>query len=58
MAPFRLNPSTIARYFYHECERYLRYHATPTCARQARAIREPARAESLMIRTLLDRGYA
>jgi hypothetical protein len=58
MEPFRLNPSTIARYFYHECERYLRYHATPARLRRTQAIPEPAHAESLMTRTLLDRGYA
>ena len=29
MPQFYLSPSRIARYFYHECERYLRYHATP-----------------------------
>jgi len=29
MSHFYLSPSRIARFFYHECERYLRYHATP-----------------------------
>jgi DNA replication ATP-dependent helicase Dna2 len=29
MPLFNLSPSRIARFFYHECERYMRYHATP-----------------------------
>ncbi|WP_157200158.1 hypothetical protein [Methanogenium cariaci] len=29
MIQYNLSPSLIARYFYHNCDRYLRYHATP-----------------------------
>src|SRR5262245_46847012 len=58
MSAFRLSPSYIARYFYHECERYLRYHATPSQARTAQGIPQPERATSLVTQALLDRGYA
>jgi hypothetical protein len=57
MAAFRLSPSTIARFFYHECERYLRYHATPAQVRTAHGIPHPERAKSLVTQALLDRGY-
>ena len=58
MAAFRLSPSHIARYFYHECERYLRYHTTPSQVRTAQGIPRPERAKSLVTQALLDRGYA
>ena len=58
MAPFHLSPSYIARYFYHECERYLCYHATPSQVRAAQGIPRPERAKSLGTQALLDRGYA
>jgi DNA replication ATP-dependent helicase Dna2 len=29
MTRYNLSPSMIARFFYHDCDRYLRYHATP-----------------------------
>ena len=29
MIKHNLSPSLIARYFYHNCDRFLRYHATP-----------------------------
>ena len=57
MSTFRLSPSTIARYFYHECERYLRYHATPSRMRTAQGIPRPERATSLVTQALMDRGY-
>lgn len=57
MSAFRLSPSYIARYFYHECERYLRYHATPSQVRTAQGIPRPERAKSLVTQALLDRGY-
>ena len=29
MAKYNISPSRIARYYFHECDRYLRYTATP-----------------------------
>src|SRR5262245_17093885 len=58
MPAFGLSPSYIARYFYHECERYLRYHATSSQVRTAQGIPRPERAKSLVTQALLDRGYA
>src|SRR5215831_18742984 len=58
MSAFGLSPSYIARYFYHECERYLRYHATSSQVRNAQGIPRPERATSLVTQALLDRGYA
>src|SRR2546428_7825042 len=58
MSAFGLSPSYIARYFYHECERYLRYHATPSQVRTTQGIPRSERAKSLVTQALLDRGYA
>jgi len=53
-----LSPSFIARYFYHECDRYLRYHATPARVRAAQGVPRPERATSLVTQAFLERGYA
>jgi len=52
-----LSPSRLARYFYHECPRYLRFHATPPGARPAAGIPEPVPAESLVTAAILEGGY-
>jgi hypothetical protein len=44
MARFTLSPSRLARFFFHDCERHLRYHATP--ARRAAAEGVPALAHA------------
>ena len=33
-APFRTNPSTIARYFFHDCERFLYYSSADPAQRR------------------------
>ncbi|MBK8751680.1 MAG: AAA family ATPase [Candidatus Competibacteraceae bacterium] len=58
MTAYRLSPSRIARHFYHECERYLRYHATPRGARAAEGVPAPLDRPSLVTDTILQDGYA
>mgnify|MGYP000924593979 CR=1 FL=1 len=58
MVPHTLSPSRIARYFYHDCERYLRYHATPRAARAAEGVPDPTDRPSPVTETILEDGYA
>lgn len=58
MTAYRLSPSRIARHFYHECERYLRYHATPRGARAAEGVPAPLDRPSPVTDTILQDGYA
>ena len=37
--PFRTSPSAIARYFFHDCERFLRYQAAGPELRGRKACR-------------------
>jgi len=53
-----ISPSRIARYFYHECERYLVYTATPKDEREARGIPKPPYDYSPITKAILDGGYA
>lgn len=52
-----LGPARIARYFYHECERYLRYHATPRAARASEGVPDPTDRPSPVTETILEDGY-
>ena len=56
--PFRTSPSAIARYFFHDCERFLRYSAAGPDLQRKEGI--PAREfdHSPLIRALLDSGHA
>lgn len=55
--PFKISPSRIARYFYHGCQRYLRYSAASTEARLA-ADRVPRleREESPVTAAVMESG--
>jgi len=55
---FQLSPSRIARYFYHECDRYLRYFATPRAERKAAGIPQPPYDASPVTAAILEGGYA
>jgi hypothetical protein len=52
-----LGPARIARYFYHECERYLRYHATPRAVRAAEGVPDPTDRPSPVTEAILADGY-
>jgi hypothetical protein len=56
MVRFNLSPSLIGRFFYHDCERYLRYHATPEQERENAGIPAVTADRSPTTRALLDAG--
>lgn len=58
MAPFVISPSLIARFFFHECERHLRYHATPKPLRRGMGVPDIPWDTSPVTRAILERGYA
>lgn len=57
MPPFSLSPSLIARFFFHDCERYLRYQATPKVQRRKAGVPEIARDTSPVTAAILAQGY-
>ncbi|MBK8964138.1 MAG: AAA family ATPase [Candidatus Competibacteraceae bacterium] len=57
MTPHTLSPSRIARYFYHDCERYLRYHATPRALRAAGRVPHDRNRPSPFTAEIRRRGY-
>ncbi len=56
MPRFNLSPSLIGWFFYHDCERYLRYHATPEQDRESAGIPAVAIDRSPTTQALLDAG--
>ncbi|WP_440955415.1 AAA domain-containing protein [Methanosarcina sp. Mfa9] len=56
MIKHRLSPSLIARFFYHNCERYLRYHSTPLQERARSGIPEVRPDQSPATKALLEAG--
>ena len=56
LARFALSPSRIARFFYHECERNLRYLATPSAQRDTDNIPPPV-DESPVAAAIFEGGY-
>ncbi len=57
MPLFSVSPSRIARFFYHECERYLRYHATPRKMRKEAGIPVVPWDTSPVAAAILEGGY-
>lgn len=55
--PFRTNPSAIARYFFHDCERFLYYSAADPKRRRREGIPEPAFDHSPIVKAILASGY-
>jgi len=56
MPRFNLSPSLIGWFFYHDCERYLRYHATPEQEREIAGIPAVPMDRNPVTRALLDAG--
>jgi len=56
MPRFNLSPSLIGWFFHHDCERYLRYHATPEQEREKVGIPVVTMDQSPTTRALLDAG--
>src|SRR6266511_4001899 len=58
MSPKYISPSRIARFYFHECERYLRYSSTPRADRAAEGIPPTPYDTSPVTHAILDGGYA
>lgn len=56
MSRYNLSPSLIGWFFYHDCERYLRYHATPEQDRESAGIPAIAIDRRATTQALLDAG--
>jgi len=56
MPRFWVSPSQIARYYFHECERYLRFRTATREQRQADGIPDYEADRSLLTRAILDGG--
>lgn len=57
MTTFQLSPSQIARYFFHDCQRHLRFFATPASARKTEGIPSPEHTVKKLHEPLLQAGY-
>lgn len=55
--PFRISPSRIARYFFHDCDRFLRFSATPPTRRKADSIPEHKPDTSPVMEAIREAGY-
>jgi hypothetical protein len=56
--PFRTNPSTVARYFFHDCERFLYFSAASPEQRKREGLPDPAFERSPLVEAILESGYA
>jgi len=55
--PFRINPSAIARYFFHDCERFLFYRSATPEHRKRLGLPEPEFDHSPLIEAMLQSGH-
>ena len=55
--PFHISPSTIARYFFHDCERFLYYTSATPSERKRQDIPKPAFENSPLVESILASGY-
>jgi len=58
MPQHNLSPSLIARFFYHECPRFLRYSATPPAERPALGIPGAVEEQTPVSELLTRKGFA
>ena len=56
--PFRTSPSAIARYFFHDCERFLRYQAAGPELQRKEGIPPREFDHSPLVKALLESGHA
>jgi len=52
-----LSPARVARYYFHECDRFLRYTATPKDQKVAQGIPPYDEDRSLLTKAILKSGY-
>lgn len=57
MGRYNLSPSRVARYYFHECDRFLRYTATPKDLKAAEGIPPYDEDRSLLTKAILKSGY-
>src|SRR5438552_1248668 len=57
MSPKFISPSRVARFYFHECERYLRYSSTPRADRATEGIASTPYDTSPVTHAILDGGY-
>ncbi len=55
--PFRTNPSAIARYFFHDCERFLYYTSADPKQRKRLGTPSPAFDSSPLVEAILQSGF-
>lgn len=55
--PKYISPSRLARFYFHECPRYLRYSSVAATARAAEGIPKPPYDESPVTQAILEGGY-
>src|SRR3954471_19200848 len=55
--PFRTNPSDIARYFFHDCERFLYYTSATPQERRRQGLPTPDFDHSPLVGAILDSGH-
>ncbi|WP_440950561.1 AAA domain-containing protein [Methanosphaerula subterraneus] len=58
MVSYNLSPSMLSRYFFFECPRYLRYHATPKAVRMIQQIPAGKVCTAPAAKALLDAGFS
>lgn len=56
--PFNLSPSRMARHFHFDCDRFLRYAATPSSRRSRESVPRPEGDGNPVARAILEGGYA
>jgi hypothetical protein len=55
--PFRTNPSAIARYFFHDCQRFLYYSSATPQTRRKLGLPKPEFDQSPLVEAILESGY-
>ena len=55
--PFRTNPSAIARYFFHDCERFLFFRSATPEHRQRLGLPKPEFDDSPLVQAVLESGH-
>lgn len=58
MPRHNLSPSLIARFFHHECQRFLRYSATPPVDRRALGVPEAVEEQTPVSELLTKKGFS
>ena len=56
-SPFRTSPSAISRYFFHDCERFLRYTAAGAAQRKLEKVPGKAFDQSPLMKAIFESGY-